>query len=262
MFTPTATLPHTSSPPHHLNILPPHPLHPQGNGATLWDCALVLTRALAEHYPSMEGMVVLELGAGLGLVGMACAAALGATVVSTEREIAVPLLRRNVEHNAAALQRRGCVEVAPLSWGAAPTGALIAERPAGFDLIVGSDLVFPSNSDAYILLVDTLEVLLRSHAGRFSRGGGAEPPAGPIAGAAEHLEMWLAHEPRRPNVEATFWSMLESRGIAVSSSVLHSNVTSYRPRQSPWPWPGRLVQPSSLFQPLTPSTPPPSNSSP
>ena len=101
--------------------------------------------------------------------------------------------------------------------------ALLAERPAGFDLVVGSDLVFPSNSDAYGPLVDTLEVLLRAHADagaatRTEGGGAGEPtPAGPGSAADTRapLEVWLAHEPRRPEVEAAFWTLLEDRGIEV-----------------------------------------------
>lgn len=175
-----------------------------GNGATLWDCSIALTRALAERYDGRDltGSTVLELGAGLGLVGMAMAA-MGARVLTTERPIALPLLRRNVEHNQEVTGGR--VAVAELSWGAGQTRALLAERNKSgaptFDIVVGSDVVFPSNSDAYPLLADTLTVLLEQQQQK--------------NGKDEAVEIWQCHEPRRPDVEAKFWTMLDDRGICV-----------------------------------------------
>ena len=69
-----------------------------GNGATLWDAAMALTLALQQEQPWV-GVRVLELGAGVGLVGMALAS-LGAQVVSSERGIALPLLKKNLAENA------------------------------------------------------------------------------------------------------------------------------------------------------------------
>jgi len=172
-----------------------------GNGATLWDCSVALTHFLTEHYKDecLSHKTVLELGAGLGLVGMAMAATTGASVVTTERELALPLLRKNVAKNEATTSGR--VESADLSWGKETTEALLAQRERmglqSFDIVVGSDLVFPSNVEAYSALADTIFALLHHHQQR---------------GA---VEMWQSHEPRRPEVEAAFWTMLEERGILV-----------------------------------------------
>ena len=190
-----------------------------GNGATLWDCSLALTRFLVEHYNNNgyflddddddSTVSVLELGAGLGLVGMALAATMGmgAHVVVTERELALPLLTKNVEHNQGVTTGGvGRVEVTELTWGADTTQALLAERERkgqpSFDIVVASDLIFPSNVDAYPSLADTFRVLLQSR--------NHHP-----AGDKKALELWQSYEPRRPEVEAQFWTMLEDRGIRV-----------------------------------------------
>jgi SAM-dependent methyltransferase len=140
-----------------------------GNGATVWDSALVLARLAADgDLGDWDGARVLELGAGCGLV--ACAlATLGARVTATERRIALPLLERNVEANAAAFS--GSVDVAELDW-AAP-GAL-----GTFDRIVGTDLVFASNADVHGALADLLATLVRGAVAyvvsEVREGGGAE----------------------------------------------------------------------------------------
>ena len=141
-----------------------------GNGATVWDSALVLARLAADgELGDWDGARVLELGAGCGLV--ACAlATLGARVTATERRIALPLLERNVEANAAAFSS-GSVDVAELDW-AAP-GAL-----GTFDRVVGTDLVFASNADVHDALADLLATLVRGAVAyvvsEVREGGGAE----------------------------------------------------------------------------------------
>ena len=126
-----------------------------GNDATLWDSSLALTNFLTYHYADtdLSDKHVMELGAGVGLVGMALAA-MGANVVVTERDIALPLLRRNVDRNAEVTGGR--VEVAELSWSGDAIQKLIKARTGvPFDIVLGSDLIFPSNSGAYTALADT-----------------------------------------------------------------------------------------------------------
>ena len=212
-----------------------------GNGATLWDCSLALTRFLAEHYTDdyfvrqcgdTTSTNVLELGAGLGLVGMALAT-MGANVVASERALALPLLTKNVQHNErviAGSERKdnsnndkddnggdcrghGSIEVAELSWGHEATVAFLKERDRRgqppFDIVVGSDLIFPSNVDAYPLLADTLSALLRY---RHHQCNNTDENS---HHTSRPLELWQSHEPRRPEVEQQFWDLLEDRGIHV-----------------------------------------------
>ena len=215
-----------------------------GNGATLWDCSLALTRFLAAHYTNDYFIMakakigtkyastdrragktnVLELGAGLGLVGIALAT-MGANVVVTERALALPLLARNIENNQGIVGKRktmdsrsiadgpggGAIEVAELSWGKDTTTAFLDDldrrgRPP-FDIVVGSDLIFPSNVDAYPLLVDSLDVILRRRRRHHNHEIGTN--------RSSPVDIWLSHEPRRPDVERKFWKLLEDRGINV-----------------------------------------------
>ena len=175
-----------------------------GNGATLWDCSLALARFLEWRFccsgsSSWEGRRVLELGAGLGLVSMTLAS-LGAKVTATEREICVPLLTRNLEENGLlrTSEEDGacCVASFDWSWGALPsttpsTASPSSSTPSSFDIVVGADLAFPSNSENYDYLADVFHHALSD---------GAE-------------EAWLAHEQRRPEVESLFWDGLQKRGI-------------------------------------------------
>eukprot|EP00438_Fugacium_kawagutii_P025632 Skav209735 [mRNA] locus=scaffold528:610161:610532:- [translate_table: standard] len=74
----------------------------QGTSSVLWPAAT----ALADYFCSgtapggspWAGHRCLEVGAGLGLTG-AVLAALGANVVLTDCDVAIPLLRRNQEKN-------------------------------------------------------------------------------------------------------------------------------------------------------------------
>jgi len=199
---------------------------------------------------------VLELGAGLGLIGIAMASIMGSNVVVTERSIAIPLLQRNVEHNKQIIteggQRKGGhVTVSELSWGNTDqlkailhqhqhqqqcssnggsssscnsksgnttTATSKRHRRPLFDIVVMSDLIFPSNSDSYSLLVDTLVALLfenEMHSNYEIGNDGntttttTETPTSTLS----MIEIWLSHEPRRPDVEATFWCILNEKGI-------------------------------------------------
>ncbi|CAK9086964.1 unnamed protein product [Durusdinium trenchii] len=81
----------------------------QGTSSVLWPAATKLATYLCDGDDGRPGapggrpwaaLSVLEVGAGLGLVGAACAA-LGAKVVLTDCGVAVPLLKRNQELLAA-----------------------------------------------------------------------------------------------------------------------------------------------------------------
>ena len=181
-----------------------------GNGATLWDSSLALTNFLTYHYADtdLSNKHVLELGAGVGLVGMALAS-MGANVVVTERDMALPLLRRNVDRNAEVTGGR--VEVAVLSWSGEVMQKLIKARENDpFDIVVGSDLIFPSNSDAYEALADAYEVILK----RPSKMG-EDDACTRDRGDCAVVDIWLSHEPRIPAVEDKFFQATKERGIFV-----------------------------------------------
>ncbi|CAH0375898.1 unnamed protein product [Pelagomonas calceolata] len=121
-----------------------------GNGATCWDSALAFAEAVCSRgddslaaTTDWRGLRVLELGSGCGLVALALACR-GAHVVATERAIALPLLAKNVEANAAIVKKSGgTIESAALDW-TAPDPRVLGR---GYDAIVGADLCFAANAE-------------------------------------------------------------------------------------------------------------------
>eukprot|EP00929_Paragymnodinium_shiwhaense_P121085 TRINITY_DN93201_c0_g1_i1.p1 TRINITY_DN93201_c0_g1~~TRINITY_DN93201_c0_g1_i1.p1 ORF type:complete len:289 (-),score=37.64 TRINITY_DN93201_c0_g1_i1:770-1636(-) len=152
-----------------------------GNGATVWDAALVLIQFL-ETQTVFPGARVLELGSGTGLVGM-FAAKMGAKVTVTERGLALPLLERNLTENELD---KTSVLVKELDWTSKPFPAWLTEQP--YDVVLGSDLVFPTNSECHAALIDILHALI-----------------GP------ETKCWIGHEPREPEVDEAFWSAAAER---------------------------------------------------
>jgi len=116
-------------------------------GALLWDSSVVLARVISRQLPLLPaGARVVELGAGLGLCGLAAAAA-GFAVVLTDREEVLPLTRACYDANAAALAVSSGsaprIEIRPLFWGDAAAAAAL--RPP-LDCVVMADCVYELES--------------------------------------------------------------------------------------------------------------------
>jgi len=95
-------------------------------GAVLWNSNATVTAYLDGHLKqccpgfSWKGAHVLELGAGLGCLGIALAAA-GASVAVTDIKELVPLMSHNVGLNRAAIRKAGGACIAySWRWGDAP----------------------------------------------------------------------------------------------------------------------------------------------
>ncbi|KAF1775385.1 S-adenosyl-L-methionine-dependent methyltransferase [Phytophthora cactorum] len=110
-----------------------------GIGGKLWDSCLVLTRYLAARREVLVGKQVVELGSGLGLVGIFCSL-LGARVTLTDMETA---------KRTALLKARAHL------WGDPPR-----DLPMQPDVIVLSDVVY--DPEGYAPLVSSLEALATS----------------------------------------------------------------------------------------------------
>ncbi|XP_029462222.1 protein N-lysine methyltransferase METTL21A [Rhinatrema bivittatum] len=126
-----------------------------GVAAVVWDAAVVLCTYLEMGAVDLQGRSVIELGAGTGLVGIV-AALLGAHVTITDRQVALELLELNIQDNLPSdLQHKAVVK--ELSWGK----NLGNFSPGGFDLILGSDIIYLE--ETFLDLLQTLEHLCWEH---------------------------------------------------------------------------------------------------
>ena len=104
-------------------------------GIALWPAAIALAHEVAAR--SVEGLRVLELGAGTGLPGIV-AATLGARVVQTDRNAAALVVcRRNADRNGVVLEQRAA------DWTA------WCESDA-YDVIIGSDILYAESVHAQL----------------------------------------------------------------------------------------------------------------
>lgn len=129
---------------------------PALTGTTVWDGAVVLSQYLTttdvlrrRSYPSgCELPNCLELGAGTGAVSLsllACGCLSSATV--TDIPDVLPFLTHNISLNQH-LFRRSIVHIQPLRWAVEDDVKHLKPRAPPFDLIVGSDLIYYSYSEA------------------------------------------------------------------------------------------------------------------
>jgi len=86
-----------------------------GTSATVWDGAILLARYLENDCSAVHRnwherpKIIMELGAGCGLSGIAAAVITGAqALILTDLPVALPRLERNVETNQTILSSAGC----------------------------------------------------------------------------------------------------------------------------------------------------------
>ncbi|EQC27346.1 hypothetical protein SDRG_14870 [Saprolegnia diclina VS20] len=147
------------------------------HGHCVWDAALVLAEYLQRHAQPWQQAV--ELGAGVGLVGMTLSAIGVTDVVLTDQAYCLPLLQKNVEYNFGADRRPRVLE---LQWGEAETNL----SP---DVVVASDILY--NASVFPLLVRTICQLL----------------------ASPESVMLMTYETRNAAMEADFIQQLEAQGL-------------------------------------------------
>ncbi|XP_028030179.1 protein-lysine methyltransferase METTL21D-like [Bombyx mandarina] len=126
----------------------------------VWDASLVLAKYLEImcQYKSdfLSGLRVLELGAGLGVVGLT-AATLGAQVTITDLPEALPLIRLNINENKSKIGSMGGYATAEsLIWGDQYSEIFNEE----YDLIVLADCIYYEEAIEQLLI--TLQLLSRS----------------------------------------------------------------------------------------------------
>lgn len=189
------------------------------SGGWVWEASKALSTECAE----LEGLHVLELGAGTGWLALQLARR-GAIVTATDREGALPRILRNVLRNQ---QRTGCsadgeepllrVTCCALDWEEAIDTPARGEAGASegcsgatggpWDLIVGGDLIY--NHEIHAPLLATI-----------ARHCSSSPPAGTLA-ATRVLLSW---EERKPAEEANFLAMAQAAGFRCT--LVHATTSS------------------------------------
>jgi predicted nicotinamide N-methyase len=148
--------------------------------AELWPSALALARYMVQHV-RLAGRQILELGCGLGLVGVV-AALQGARVLCTDYEAdALAFARHNARRNACRQMRFRLVD-----W----RRPLLRRR---YDIILASDVIYEARNFGPLVAV------LQRH---LARGGCA-----------------LFAEPGRPNA-IPFFALLRRRGFTYDHAVV------------------------------------------
>ncbi|XP_013383563.1 protein N-lysine methyltransferase METTL21A [Lingula anatina] len=120
-----------------------------GVAAVVWDAAVVLAEYLDKNPDVVKGKLVLELGAGTGLAGIA-AAMLGGHLTLTDRAMALEYIQENVELNIKSLKT--VPKVTELDWG-----KNLFQFSDPFDVILGADIIYIE--DTFQDLLETLKHL-------------------------------------------------------------------------------------------------------
>jgi predicted nicotinamide N-methyase len=161
-----------------------------GTGTTVWDGSIMLAKYLEARYSTMSGMRVVEVGSGPGVAGIA-AAVLGASVILTDLNYALPNLRATVDLNSHLYKDGGKPLVGELDWFSPERcllpGILEAQLIVGADVVWIEDLIGP--------LVRTLAFL--------SRG---------------EVPVVLAHQTRSTRGDELLFSELKAVGFEVTSA--------------------------------------------
>jgi predicted nicotinamide N-methyase len=214
-----------------------------GNGATIWDCSIVLTQYLLDNQmENLCGSRTLELGSGLGLPSITLAKVDKCQMIASERPIMMDMLKENCCYNfhpenskywqykqSQNLGSKNLNEnvsnskdpdvtkhlnmmptLLSLDWTSSEDLNRIADM--SFDYIIGADLLFASNKYTWEGLANIYQTLLQNR----------ESELKSMKETKKKLA-WLAYEPRDSFVFEEFFNvLLQKRGIfyeRVTSSI-------------------------------------------
>ncbi|CAJ1458270.1 unnamed protein product, partial [Effrenium voratum] len=149
-------------------------------GGRLWDAGIVLAHWLASgKASSLAGGSVIELGSGCGLPGIVAAHILGGPIVFSDKEVVLPLTKRNVHANCPHLQ----TFVLEVDWGIDEhiRRALQPIKTHSFDVVLMSDLFYHPSAlsklrDTVLGLTKPGSVLFIAHMPREDGWSGPENP--------------------------------------------------------------------------------------
>jgi len=125
-------------------------------GSCLWSAGVALARALGNIVPSVEGKRVLEIGAGLGIVGSAASLNGAKHVIVTDLLSMLPLLKKNVAWNLGSDNEDSKWSVCELNWGDTRNcKTVLSMTPQNrFDVVLAADVTY--DTDMYFPLYRTI----------------------------------------------------------------------------------------------------------
>lgn len=142
---------------------------------------------------------VVELGAGIGVPGLLAGRSCAELVLTDSNDAVVERLRRNVELNGADMRcYPDATRVANVAWGADAFPPPTVAARGGFDVVLGSDVVYSTSS---------ARTFLETAEGLMARPGGV---------------IVLAYIPRWPTVDRALHDALRDAGLLAESVPLAS----------------------------------------
>ncbi|KAL7550423.1 hypothetical protein ACHAWF_013663 [Thalassiosira exigua] len=130
-----------------------------GTGLNVWDGSLLLARYLEKKPDIVRNKMVLELGSGCGLVGIASGILGARRVVMTDLSYALPLMKENVQGNRSSVAHScGAIDCKECDWFHPPPIVKLfhsANEEVRPDVILVADCVWLSH--LVPALLDTLQ---------------------------------------------------------------------------------------------------------
>jgi len=170
----------------------------------VWGAGLAMARAFERGALPLDRPVVVELGSGTAVAGLAAGLAGASLVVLTDMPSVVPRLQACCDLNAGPLREVGSRAVsAPLSWGdEAAAEALMDEYcPDGPDLIIATDCMYQPQAETHAALRASLASLAWRRAQR--RSGGS------------HALIWHVYEHRWDDVTGRWLDGHATSGLRI-----------------------------------------------
>lgn len=192
-------------------------LHHNEVGLRMWEAGFFLTEWLLAFPNAVNGKRVLELGAGLGLTGLAAAACAGSSEVILS-DCSVEVLKNLediVRMNESALQRLSppCeISVVDLDWALGGAAAVATVKWA--DLIIAADVLYDPTVVPHF--VNVVEALLASSMTHYSDN--PSPAQAPVVVVGATL--------RNPKTLALFIELVRKRDIAIYEGALANSGAS------------------------------------
>lgn len=134
----------------------------KGFSGILWNTSRVLYKFILDTptvKESFSGKQVLELGAGLGILGLAIAE-LGAHVTCTERKASMGALKSSVRSREHLLSK-GSLRCLELTWGDVDHSELASDGETTYDYMIASELLY--DEEVHEDLLQTMQQLYQRY---------------------------------------------------------------------------------------------------